>query len=75
MNEESQNLLSLEATSRASMSSYNFSQPPTPKELTSEDILSKLGSALKGETEALKKQKEMKYLDDMLKIKEQQLKA
>lgn len=48
----------------------------TPREgISAQDILAQLGGELKGQTVALKKEKELKYLDDMINLKQQQLKA
>lgn len=38
-------------------------------------IMQKLSGALKEQTDALKKEKELKYLDDMINIKQQQLRS
>ena len=51
------------------------SEDKGPAMLPTASIMASLSSALKGQTEAIKKEKELKYLDDMIKLKEEKLKT
>ena len=51
------------------------SEDKGPAMLPTANIMASLSSALKGQTEAIKKEKELKYLDDMIKLKEEKLKT
>lgn len=51
----------------------NVSEIDTKAMMPAKNIMAAIGSKLKEQTEALKREKELKYLDDMIALKQQKL--